>query len=87
MPESVDKLFLLLTLGDQAPVRVLYPASAGRLLGVAMRLIGDKARAEDALQESFVAIWNQAGKYAAHRAQAMTWMTPTACVPHRRKCP
>jgi RNA polymerase sigma-70 factor (ECF subfamily) len=75
MAESVDQLLARVALGDQAAFRALYAASAGRLLGVAMRLIGDKARAEDALQESFVAIWNQAGKYAAHRAQAMTWMT------------
>ena len=75
MAESVDQLLARVALGDQAAFRALYAASASRLLGVAMRLIGDKARAEDALQESFVAIWNQAGKYAAHRAQAMTWMT------------
>ena len=75
MADSVDQLLARVALGDQAAFRALYAASAGRLLGVAMRLIGDKARAEDALQESFVAIWNQAGKYAAHRAQAMTWMT------------
>ena len=30
--------------------------------------------AEEALQESFVAIWNSADKYQAHLAAPMTWM-------------
>lgn len=60
---------------DAAAFRKLYDATSGRLYGFALRILGKRELAEEALQESFVAIWNNAGSYQAHLAAPLTWMT------------
>ena len=39
-----------------------------------MRILNKKELSEEALQESFVAIWNNAASYQSHMAAPMTWM-------------
>lgn len=60
--------------GDRVAFRELYDQSAGLLLAVAMRLLRDRDRAEDALQDAFVQIWHRAADYHAGRGTAMGWM-------------
>ena len=62
-------------LGDRAAFRRLYDAAAPSLLGVALRILKRRDRAEDVLQEAFVNIWNSAGRYVASASQPMTWLT------------
>lgn len=72
---SLEALLQAVASGDQASFRELYQRSASRLLGMAARLLGDRQRAEDVLQEAFVSIWHHAASYTPEKAQAMTWMT------------
>ena len=74
-PPSLEALLQAVAAGDQASFRELYQRSASRLLGMAARLMGDRQRAEDVLQEAFVSIWHHAATFSAEKAQAMTWMT------------
>ena len=60
---------------DAAAFRALYDATAPKLFGFALRILTRRELAEDVLQESFVAIWNNAGNYQSHLAAPMTWMT------------
>lgn len=73
-PPSLETLLQGVAAGDQASFRELYQRSASRLLGVAVRLLGDRQRAEDVLQEAFVSIWHHAATFSPEKAQAMTWM-------------
>jgi len=41
---------------DEKALRLLYDDTAARLYGLALRILGNKAWAEDVLQDSFVAI-------------------------------
>ncbi len=59
---------------DQLALRELYQRTSGHLLAVSMRLLGDRQRAEDVLQEAFMSIWEHAGTYSSARAQPMTWL-------------
>jgi RNA polymerase sigma factor (sigma-70 family) len=59
---------------DAAAFRSLYEASAPKLFGFALRILHKRELAEEVLQESFVAIWNNAANYQAHLASPMTWM-------------
>lgn len=43
--------------GEQAAFAELVDATGGRLLGIARRILRDPARAEDAVQQAFVAMW------------------------------
>lgn len=60
---------------DPAAFRSLYDASSARLYGFALRILGKRELAEEALQDGFVAIWHNAGSYQDHLAAPMTWMT------------
>jgi RNA polymerase sigma-70 factor (ECF subfamily) len=73
-PPPLETLLQGIAAGDQASFRELYQRTASRLLGVAVRLLGDRQRAEDVLQEAFVSIWHHAATYSPEKAQAMTWM-------------
>lgn len=60
--------------GDRAAFRDLYDRCAGLLLAVALRLLRDRSRAEDVLQDAFVQIWHRAADYHRGRGTAMGWM-------------
>jgi len=60
---------------DAASFRLLYDATSPKLFGYALRILGKRELAEEALQDGYVAIWNGAASYQAHLAAPMTWMT------------
>ena len=59
---------------DGAAFRALYDATSPKLFGFALRILHKRETAEEVLQESYVAIWNNAANYQAHLAAPMTWM-------------
>lgn len=72
---ALEILIGRVALGDRDALRAVYDASAARLYPVALRVLGgERALAEDALQEAFVALWHHAGRYRADRAPAMAWL-------------
>lgn len=77
MAQSADLQLLLAqtALGDRNAFRRLYDATAPSLLGVAIRIVKSKARAEDVLQDAFVNAWNRASSYQSAMSQPMTWLT------------
>ncbi|MET0321109.1 MAG: sigma-70 family RNA polymerase sigma factor [Duganella sp.] len=60
---------------DAAAFRALYDATSPKLFGFALRILVKRELAEEVLQDSFVAIWHNAGSYQSHLAAPMTWMT------------
>jgi RNA polymerase sigma factor (sigma-70 family) len=60
---------------DAGAFRLLYDATSSKLFGFALRILFKRELAEEAIQESFVSIWNNAGGYQASLAAPMTWMT------------
>ena len=61
-------------IGDRTAFAELYRLTAPQLFGVALRILRQKERAEDVLQESFVAIWQRAADYNAAKGAPMTWL-------------
>jgi RNA polymerase sigma-70 factor, ECF subfamily len=59
--------------GERAALRQLYDRFGGRLHGIAQRILRDPALAEDAIQEAFVKIWRNAGKFDPARGSALGW--------------
>jgi RNA polymerase sigma-70 factor (ECF subfamily) len=62
-------------LGDRAAFADLYRATASKLFAVSLRIVRERPLAEEALQDSFVNIWNHASDYAQARSAPTTWMT------------
>ena len=72
---ELQELMSRVALRDRAAFRRLYDATAPYLLGVALRIVRHRERAEEVLQDAFVNAWNRAGAYQAALSQPMTWLT------------
>tara|TARA_R110002072_G_scaffold214309_2_gene371388 strand:- start:582 stop:1172 length:591 start_codon:yes stop_codon:yes gene_type:complete len=59
---------------DRAAFTSLYSATAPKLLGVLVRILQNRAEAEDALQDVFIKTWQRAPQFAAQRGSGMGWM-------------
>lgn len=64
--------------GDRDAFEELYRRYARPVLGLALRRLGDRGRAEDAVQDAFTAIWRSAGSYDAERGQGGAWLYTVA---------
>lgn len=64
--------------GDRAAFRQLYVATSSRLYGVCFALLRDRARADEALQDAFVRIWERAASFDATKGAALAWMSVVA---------
>ena len=62
-------------LGDRAAFAELYRATSPKLFAVSLRIVRERPLAEEALQDSFVNIWNHASDYAQAKSAPPTWMT------------
>lgn len=60
--------------GNKSAFARLYVLTHAKLLGVALRILRDRALAEDVLQESYVKVWRHAASYDPAIASPMTWM-------------
>ena len=65
-------------LGDRDAFSSLYAATSAKLFGVCLRVLGDRHEAEDALQDVFVKIWHNAGRYQINGLSPMTWLITIA---------
>jgi RNA polymerase sigma-70 factor (ECF subfamily) len=64
--------------GDSAAFDTLYRRFARPILGLALRLLRDRSRAEDAVQETFAAIWRSAASYRPDRGPGAPWLYAVA---------
>jgi RNA polymerase sigma-70 factor, ECF subfamily len=64
--------------GDNAAFETLYRRFARPLFGLALRMLRDRSRAEEAVQETFAAIWRSAGSYRADRGPGAPWLYAVA---------
>ncbi len=60
--------------GDQTALRALYEREHRFLMGVALRIVRDRAAAEDVLHDAFMAIWNRASTFDPARGEGRGWM-------------
>jgi len=60
--------------GDRAAFDKLYRRYSRPVFGLALRRLGDRGRAEDAVQETFVSIWRSAGTYRPERGPGAPWL-------------
>lgn len=64
--------------GDRSAFEDLYRRYARPVFGLALRRLGDRGRAEDAVQETFASIWRSAGSYRPERGPGAPWLYAVA---------
>ncbi len=86
---SAEEAFLLARIGagDRAAFRDLYARYSTPLFSFTLRLVGERATAEELLQDAFIKIWHHAGDYDPHKSRAFTWavtIVRRTCIDHLR---
>jgi RNA polymerase sigma-70 factor (ECF subfamily) len=76
--EEIETLIGRVGLGDRAAFDALYSATSAKLFGLLIRILRDRAEAEDVLQDVYVKVWRNAGRYAANGLSPMTWLLAIA---------
>ena len=71
---SSETLLVLYANGDPEAARLLSARLLPRVFGYAMRLLADRAEAEDVAQEAMVKLWRVAPDWRQGEAQVTTWL-------------
>jgi RNA polymerase sigma-70 factor, ECF subfamily len=78
---SDEDLLTQVAQADPDALAEVYDRYSRAAYGLALRVVRDRALAEDAVQETFLAVWRSAGSFAARRGTARAWIMTLA---HRR---
>lgn len=68
-----NHLLRLISQGDEDALTTLYQRYGGHLFAYALRIVGDRAVAEDVLQESLIAIWQRAKTFRGE-GRVIAWL-------------
>ena len=75
---SDGELIRMVGSGDRSAFDALYRRYARPVFGLALRRLGDRGRAEDAVQETFASVWRAAGSYKPERGPGAPWLYAVA---------
>jgi RNA polymerase sigma-70 factor (ECF subfamily) len=64
--------------GDRAALQTAYRLTSAKLFGVCLRILHERAEAEDVLQEVYLTVWQKAAGFDPGRASPMTWLITIA---------
>jgi len=79
--EGKDQLEALLAAtahGDGAAFEELYRLTSGRLLAILVRMVHNRAEAEELLQDTYTTAWCRAASFDGSRGSALTWLSTLA---------
>lgn len=65
-------------LGDRDAFRRFYDATAGHVFALGLRMLGDRARAEDLLQDVYLRAWYRAVDYHPGKGEPLAWLVAIA---------
>lgn len=74
MRDPDEELVRRVGAGDKRAAAELVRRHLPRMVGLARRMLGDRAEAEDVAQEVFLRVWKHAGSWQPGQAKFETWM-------------
>lgn len=83
-----DELLLRVAAEDEAAFRSLVERHIDRAYGLALRILGNGADAEDVVQDTFLKVWTHRGRWEGGRAKFSTWLyrvVMNRCIDLRRQ--
>ena len=78
---SDEAIVALIARGEQSALAELYDRFGRPAYGLALRIVRDRALAEDVVQEAFLGIWRSSRRFVPEKARASTWILTLV---HRR---
>ena len=75
---EIADLIARCALRDREAFRALYQRTSAKLYGVTLRILKDRAEAEEALQEVYVKIWQRADRYVPGGFSPISWLVAVA---------
>lgn len=75
---DITELLSRVALKDRAAFKTLYERTSAKLFGVSLRILKDRAEAEEALQEIYIKIWQRADRYASGQYSPISWLVAIA---------
>ncbi|MDF1670416.1 MAG: sigma-70 family RNA polymerase sigma factor [Roseovarius sp.] len=76
--KDIENLIARVALRDRAAFGELYTRTSAKLFGVVLRVLDNRAEAEDVIQDAYVKIWRNAGRYTQNGFSPMTWLITIA---------
>lgn len=73
-PDTTATLLQQVARGDRAAFAKLYNVAGPKLLAICVRMLSDRAEAEDALQDVMVKVWHNAASFDPDRGNGMSWL-------------
>jgi RNA polymerase sigma factor (sigma-70 family) len=64
--------------GDRAAFRAVYDSTSSKLLGVILRIVKNRAGAEEILQDVYLRLWQNAASYVREAGPPMGWLVSIA---------
>lgn len=61
--------------GDERAAAVIYDRHAASMFGVALRIVGESADAEEVVLDAFSQAWREASRYDGSRGSVLGWLT------------
>jgi RNA polymerase sigma-70 factor, ECF subfamily len=75
---DIADLIMRCSLRDRQAFRSLYERTSAKLYGVVLRILRDRAEADEALQEIYVKIWQRADRFVAGKYSPISWLVAVA---------
>lgn len=75
--EELDRLLRAVAGGDQEALGELYRRTRGAVYGLTLSILKNAHDAQDATQDTFVAVWERAGQYRS-KGSPMAWVLTVA---------
>ncbi|MDT3717193.1 sigma-70 family RNA polymerase sigma factor [Pseudomonas soli] len=72
--QAQDVLLQACGSGNRLAFETLYRATSARLFGICLCYLGNRAEAEEVLQEAYTSIWLKASSFDPGLASAYTWL-------------
>ncbi|WP_307943593.1 sigma-70 family RNA polymerase sigma factor [Pseudomonas mosselii] len=72
--QAQDVLLQACGSGNRLAFETLYRATSARLFGICLYYLGNRAEAEEVLQEAYTSIWLKASSFDPGLASAYTWL-------------
>ncbi|WAC66117.1 ECF RNA polymerase sigma factor SigK [Agrococcus sp. SL85] len=78
MDVDIEQCLTRAAQGDQRAFAELYDATSSRVFGLVLRILVDRAQAEEVAQEVFLEAWRNARRFDPERGAAMSWLLQIA---------
>jgi len=76
--QEIEQLLGRIALGDRQAFSRLFDRTGPKLFGLCLRVLKDRAEAQDALQDSFVKVWHHAERFQVTAHHPMSWLITIA---------